>query len=125
MSTVRGWSLYEELKRGAAYGWHSFMAMPFNKPNVDEMLPHIRQAVKETGFVLRRIDDDPKAGLIDDQLRVEIQAARFLIADLTYDNNGAYWEAGYAERSEEHTSELQSLMRISYAVFCLKTNKKK
>src|SRR3546814_2005920 len=33
-------------------------------------------------------------------------------------------EAGqrYAERSEEHTSELQSLMRISYAVFCLKKN---
>src|SRR3546814_8362062 len=27
-------------------------------------------------------------------------------------------------RSEEHTSELQSLMRISYAVLCLKTNKK-
>src|SRR3546814_5941387 len=27
-------------------------------------------------------------------------------------------------RSEEHTSELQSLMRISYAVFCLKNNKK-
>src|SRR3546814_3190937 len=29
-----------------------------------------------------------------------------------------------AERSEEHTSELQSLMRISYAVFCLKKKKK-
>src|SRR3546814_9541568 len=29
------------------------------------------------------------------------------------------------ERSEEHTSELQSLMRISYAVFCLKTKKTK
>src|SRR3546814_6666249 len=28
-----------------------------------------------------------------------------------------------AQRSEEHTSELQSLMRISYAVFCLKTKK--
>src|SRR3546814_11344687 len=28
-----------------------------------------------------------------------------------------------AERSEEHTSELQSLMRISYAVFCLKKKK--
>src|SRR3546814_5212881 len=28
-----------------------------------------------------------------------------------------------AQRSEEHTSELQSLMRISYAVFCLKTLK--
>src|SRR3546814_2635397 len=30
-----------------------------------------------------------------------------------------------AERSEEHTSELQSLMRISYAVFCLKKKNKK
>src|SRR3546814_3880336 len=29
-------------------------------------------------------------------------------------------EAGKVSRSEEHTSELQSLMRISYAVFCLK-----
>src|SRR3546814_7133513 len=29
-----------------------------------------------------------------------------------------------SERSEEHTSELQSLMRISYAVFCLKKTKK-
>src|SRR3546814_3732236 len=30
-----------------------------------------------------------------------------------------------AERSEEHTSELQSLMRISYAVFCLKKKKQR
>src|SRR3546814_7210665 len=30
----------------------------------------------------------------------------------------------HPERSEEHTSELQSLMRISYAVFCLKKKKK-
>src|SRR3546814_1878730 len=29
----------------------------------------------------------------------------------------------WPHRSEEHTSELQSLMRISYAVFCLKKNK--
>src|SRR3546814_2792300 len=32
--------------------------------------------------------------------------------------------ADNADRSEEHTSELQSLMRISYAVFCLKKKKK-
>src|SRR3546814_2201720 len=31
--------------------------------------------------------------------------------------------AGKEQRSEEHTSELQSLMRISYAVFCLKKKK--
>src|SRR3546814_1664906 len=32
-------------------------------------------------------------------------------------------QIGCAPRSEEHTSELQSLMRISYAVFCLKKKK--
>src|SRR3546814_9488082 len=32
-------------------------------------------------------------------------------------------DAGIRARSEEHTSELQSLMRISYAVFCLKQKK--
>src|SRR3546814_1349381 len=34
---------------------------------------------------------------------------------------GDHPSARLAPRSEEHTSELQSLMRISYAVFCLKT----
>src|SRR3546814_1798792 len=34
-------------------------------------------------------------------------------------------DANSEARSEEHTSELQSLMRISYAVFCLKKKKKK
>src|SRR3546814_19453221 len=33
------------------------------------------------------------------------------------------YEPGCGGRSEEHTSELQSLMRISYAVFCLKKKK--
>src|SRR3546814_10174847 len=36
---------------------------------------------------------------------------------------GLHSNIGY-DRSEEHTSELQSLMRISYAVFCLKKKKK-
>src|SRR3546814_5851763 len=34
------------------------------------------------------------------------------------------WGGNFTIRSEEHTSELQSLMRISYAVFCLKKKKK-
>src|SRR3546814_6552253 len=34
------------------------------------------------------------------------------------------WIPGHVCRSEEHTSELQSLMRISYAVFCLKKKPK-
>src|SRR3546814_1292687 len=41
--------------------------------------------------------------------------------DERYD--GLYRRSEAAARSEEHTSELQSLMRISYAVFCLKKKK--
>src|SRR3546814_2461736 len=37
-------------------------------------------------------------------------------------NDGSAWFQLSRLRSEEHTSELQSLMRISYAVFCLKKN---
>src|SRR3546814_3872031 len=40
-------------------------------------------------------------------------------ADLLHDPSRALTHT-FIERSEEHTSELQSLMRISYAVFCLK-----
>src|SRR3546814_6715314 len=38
-------------------------------------------------------------------------------------DRGGHLDDLAAQRSEEHTSELQSLMRISYAVFCLKTKK--
>src|SRR3546814_1565293 len=41
----------------------------------------------------------------------------------TRDHALAQVRAGVDIRSEEHTSELQSLMRISYAVFCLKKKK--
>src|SRR3546814_6004886 len=43
-----------------------------------------------------------------------------------YNDAGAWkhdWSQYDYDRSEEHTSELQSLMRISYAVFCLKKKK--
>src|SRR3546814_1184089 len=39
-------------------------------------------------------------------------------------NSTSLWSRKGTRRSEEHTSELQSLMRISYAVFCLKKKKK-
>src|SRR3546814_2228018 len=42
-------------------------------------------------------------------------------ADRTWSSEAGFDQAG--RRSEEHTSELQSLMRISYAVFCLKKKK--
>jgi nucleoside 2-deoxyribosyltransferase len=52
-------------------------------------------AVAQTGFKLRTVTQ--VAGLIDSIIEDEIRRCRFLIADLSDDNAGAYWEAGFAE----------------------------
>src|SRR3546814_2432537 len=62
-----------------------------------------------------------------DRLRIEgFRAMLETTGDIARTNHANIWDAllKVARRSEEHTSELQSLMRISYAVFCLKKKKK-
>jgi hypothetical protein len=93
-----GWEYYEQLAKGSAVYRKAFMAMKFGDPVLESMLTDVfRPAAAKAGFDLFKLDDVPKAGLIDDRLRVEIQASDFIVADLSHDNLGAYWEAGYAE----------------------------
>src|SRR3546814_3364317 len=47
----------------------------------------------------------------------------FVLVDASRNEESRDALIGFDARSEEHTSELQSLMRISYAVFCLKNKK--
>src|SRR3546814_1342561 len=69
-------------------------------------------------------DHRQRRDVVDRLLRIELGA---LTAGLVLDVDDVGLEAQQAEleRSEEHTSELQSLMRISYAVFCLKKKNSK
>src|SRR3546814_7101830 len=57
------------------------------------------------------------SGLRGDNVRIAYGTSKGAIATMTQ-------YIATQHRSEEHTSELQSLMRISYAVFCLKKKKK-
>lgn len=96
--TFKGLEHFDKLERGAIESRKAFMAMKYGDEVLDRLVAEFfRPAVAQTGFVLTRLDDQPRAGLIDDRLRVEIRNSRFLIADLTHDNLGAYWEAGFAE----------------------------
>ena len=96
--TFKGWQRAAELRRGAPSGRKAFMAMQFGDPRLDRVVEScFKPAVLATGFELRRLNDNQPAGLIDDQMRVDIQGAWFLVADLTHGNRGSYWEAGYAE----------------------------
>ncbi len=96
--SFKGWDRYYELKRSNKDSRLAFMAMKYGEEPLNTIHEEvIKAAVSQTGYDIRKLDEDKRAGLIDDKLRVEIRRSRFLIADLTHDNNGAYWEAGYAE----------------------------
>src|SRR3546814_3908967 len=82
--------------------------------NIGRNLLALRHFVPE----LHGIEPNPRACAIARGLP-ELTGARIAEGD------GFALPYGDASRSEEHTSELQSLMRISYAVFCLKKKKNK
>lgn len=94
--TSKGWEHYEDLKRGTLVSKSAFMAMKFNEPKLESIYTnHFRNAVKATGFELQTVIG--RAGPINDHIMIDIRLARFVVADLTHHNNGAYWEAGFAE----------------------------
>src|SRR3546814_2686538 len=94
------------------------------KPGYDTVLNH---RVVTIGDILRaagyRTYLTGKWHLGSDATRLPVARGydrAFSLADAGADNFDQRPIEGMYDRSEEHTSELQSLMRISYAVFCLK-----
>ena len=72
--------------------------MKFGDPDLDPFVNNvIKPAVKEIGYDLVDMRDVARAGVIDNIMRTQIGDSAFVIVDLTHDNSGAYWEAGYAE----------------------------
>src|SRR3546814_5272056 len=67
-----------------------------------------------------------RVGNLREQLTIAGTEQAQLLQDMAiHELEGQRQQIEFMDRSEEHTSELQSLMRISYAVFCLKKKKKK
>jgi len=96
--TVSGWSRVRELRRSSKDSRLIFMAMQFKNPVLRELVDeHFKPAAEAAGFTLRRVDEEPRAGLIDNHIRVDIRNSAMVVADLSDGNNGAVWEAGFAE----------------------------
>ena len=97
--TLDGWEQYEAEKRGEFGGNYGFIAMQFGDSELDPFVKNIvKPTVKEgIGYDLVDMRDVGRAGVIDNIMRTKIRDAAFVIVDLTHDNSGAYWEAGYAE----------------------------
>ena len=96
--TLAGWEKYLGLKQVRKDSHTAFMAMKFGEGELENVVKTcFRPAVQRAGFELRDLQDHKRAGLIDNQIRAGLLAARFVIADLTHDSFGAYWEAGFAD----------------------------
>lgn len=94
--TVRGWQRVEELRQAHIASNFAFFARQFANTDLDRVFAEcLRPTVKKTGYELRTVVQ--KAGLIDAVIEDDIRRCRFLIADLSDNNAGAYWEAGFAE----------------------------
>jgi hypothetical protein len=94
--TPEGWTRVDELRRAHVSSRFAFFARKFANADLDRVFAECLQpAVKRTGFDLRTVTQ--KAGHIDAIIEDEIRRCRFLIADLSDNNAGAYWEAGFAE----------------------------
>src|SRR3546814_10107644 len=86
------------------------------------MIEDVAQELPLAGETARRIRQLTTKGICGDgrlSFSIASVSARFGDEERRVETNPR------AARSEEHTSELQSLMRISYAVFCLKKKKDK
>lgn len=96
--TLAGWEHYEREREGQLAGSYGFAALKFGDQILDPLFrDHIKPAVKAIGFDLLDLRDVARAGIIDNLLRIQIRDAAFVLVDLTHENAGAYWEAGYAE----------------------------
>ena len=90
------------IKRQMEYG---FLAMEYDDVDLEAFASkHMKPAITESlQFKLKDMRDISQAGVIDLQLREALREAKFVVADLTHDNNGVYWEAGFAEALDKPT----------------------
>ena len=96
--SLAGWEIYENEKHGRIVSSYGFIALKFGDENLDKLLAEtMKPAISSLGYVLQDLRDWARPGVIDNILRETIRDAAFIIADLSHDNLGAYWEAGYAE----------------------------
>ena len=74
----------------------AFVAMPFSEEMEDVFYYGIQNPVRQLGYVCERVDQEAFTGDILDQVKMRIENAEIVIADLTGSNPNVYLEVGYA-----------------------------
>jgi len=93
--TPKGYARVDELQKNTSFGKAVLVAMKFG----DDTIPlreAIRKGITNTGYVAVFIDEVQHNDFITPELLKHIRDSKFVVVDLTHQNNGAYFEEGYA-----------------------------
>lgn len=93
--TPKALARIDELQKTLKDTKQVFIAMSFDK-SLDKANKAIQKAISDNGYIPRRMDEYAHNNQIVPEMLYQIRQSKFVVADLTGHNNGAYYEAGYA-----------------------------
>lgn len=94
--SAEGWKKIDDFRFKQNEIKQGFIAMRFGTVTED-IREGFRQAITESGYVMRAIDEKEHNNQIVPEIFYEIERSKFVVVDVTYPNYGAYYEAGYAQ----------------------------
>jgi nucleoside 2-deoxyribosyltransferase len=92
--TTGGWQEIERIEQSGADSPNGFIAMWFD-PSQNAAKESIESAILEAGYRAIRMDEIEHVNRIDDEIIARIRQSKFLVADLTGQRDGVYFEAGF------------------------------
>lgn len=94
--TAGGWEHLETDESNMDSKTQAFIAMSFDKALLPVYENAIAPAIESTGYRPYRVDSKPHLERIDAKIIAEIKNSRFIVADVTQQKAGVYYEAGFA-----------------------------
>lgn len=91
-----GWDYLDKYSSLPAFTNQAFVAMSFDKELDPVWENGIKPAVEKAGYKPHRVDKEPHIDRIDAKIIADIKDSKFVIADVTQQKQGVYFEAGYA-----------------------------
>lgn len=92
---TNGYKRIDELEKQNSEGKIVLVAMSFAK-GTENLRESIREGISKAGYIATFIDEVEHNEFITPELLSYIRKSRFVVVDLTHQNNGAYFEEGYA-----------------------------
>ena len=95
--TASGWDLLSANTNKAKNATQAFVAMSFDAALISVYTNAIEPAIRSAGYTAYRVDREKHVDRIDVKIVSEIRESRFVVADVTQQKAGVYYEAGFAQ----------------------------